>query len=176
MKTFILLAFFIAHSHASSKIDNIIKDDSTLRLNRIEEIQANLKSATKELSQFQQDLKIATKSQKQRKVFVIIRNTAAVSAALTLALTATIYAKTIPASSEGAIYGLIGVYGGSILTAGSALIAGGAEIGVYLNKNDAENLGLKIKELQKNLSIKESALKNEVNILCKEDPRHILCY
>ena len=176
MKSLILMALLISSSFASTRVENILDEDSSTRLSHIEELQQNLSNAKRDLNDFEKALSAASKVESREKIFVTIRNVAGVSAALSLLATSALFYKAKIVRSEGSLYTLLMAYGGTMITGGTALVATGAEVGVYFSKNETKNLREKIKDLQSVLTSKQNELKTEVNLLCKEEPRHKLCY
>lgn len=173
MKILILIALLMSNAFANGRVDGLINEDANARLTRIEEIQTNLNTAKKDLDSFEKSLLAASKTESREKVFVVIRNTAGITAAISLAITGKLlYAP----KTSGSLYNLLLAYGGAAVTGGAALVAAGAEVGVYFSKNEAKSLRQKITELQSVLVSKQKELKTEVKILCKDDPRHKLCY
>ncbi len=176
MKILFLSFFLISNCFASSRVDNLINDETKSRFIAIEEIQSQLADSKKEILSIENQLNAASKKEGHRKTFVTIRNVAALSAAISLVITGSISIKARSVVDEGAMYNHIAAFLGAVFTGGTALIATGAEVGVYLSKNDAEELKIKFMDLKKSIVIKENALVSEITILCKEDPRNRLCY
>jgi hypothetical protein len=176
MKILFLSLFLISNCIAGSRVDNLVIDDSNIRLIAIEEIQSQLVDSKKEILSIENQLNAASKKEGHRKIFVTIRNVAALTAAISLVITGTISIKARSIVDEGAIYNHIATFLGAIFTGGTVLVAAGAEVGVYLSKNEAKELKIKFMELKKSLVNKENALTSEIKILCKEDPRNRLCY
>ena len=176
MKGLILIALLISNAFANGRVDNIINEDANARLTRIEVTQVNLSNAKKDLDSFEKSLLPASKTENRERVFVTIRNTAGIAAAISFALTGTFFYKARVAKSEGGLYNLLLAYGGVTVTGATALVAAGGEVGVYFSKNEAESLREKVKELQNVLILNQNELKTEVKLLCKDDPRHKLCY
>jgi hypothetical protein len=177
MKHIILMTLLlVSNVFAESRVEKVAVEDITVRLNSIQDIQLKLKIAHKDLDVFEKSLIAAAKTEKREKVFVIIRNTAAIAAAVSFTITGSLFYKVGAGASEGGLYQLLAAYGGAAITGGVAVVAVGAEVGVYFSQNEAKSLREAIGHLKQTLITKQNELKNEVNLLCKEDPRHKLCY
>jgi hypothetical protein len=176
MKFLIVTALLITNLYANTRVDGVISEDAMTRLNTIENLRQNLNASNVELKSFEKKLEAASKVASREKVFVVIRNTALVAAAISLAATGSLLYNVAVAKSEGSLYSLLAAYGTGAIAGGTAVVAAGAEVGVYFSKNEASSLGKQIKELQGMISSKQKDLSLEVNLLCKDEPRHKLCY
>jgi hypothetical protein len=175
MKTIIVIALLISNAFASSRVETLLHEDASTRLTHIEEIQNSMLSASLVLVGFEKALESSEKIENCEKIFVKIRNVAAVTSAISLAITGRLILKKGP-PSEGRLYNLLLAYGGVAVTGVTGVVATGGELGVYFSKNDAKELRIKINDLQTKLHAKNIELNAEIKLLCKDDPRHKLCY
>ncbi len=175
MKILFLSLLLISNCFASSKIDSLVSEDTLNRLNTIENLQKSLDISTKEIIEFEKSLLKAEKVAGREKVFVIIRNTMGVAAAGSFALSGTLLLKR-GGGSEGSLYNILFGQAMAVVGAGATVVAIGSEVGVYFSKNEAKSLLIKTKELKLKIKNQETSLKTEIAFLCKDDPRHQLCY
>lgn len=175
MKILLLSLLLISNCFASSKIDSLVSEDTLNRLNTIENLQKSLDISTKEIIEFEKSLLKAKKVAGREKVFVIIRNTMGVAAAGSFALSGTLLLNR-GGGSEGSLYNILFGQAMAVVGAGATVVAIGSEVGVYFSKNEAKSLLIKTKELKLKIKNQETSLKTEIGILCKDDPRHQLCY
>lgn len=183
------LVFTLSHSaFATSRVNGLVSQDAKSRLDKIEQISSVLHDLELNQKSLQKDLKTALAKENERKVYV---NVAAISgniASLTvLGTTGVVVMQGAAAFISVFTSGLLGgqlyepnlkkkiIIGGSVAAVG-LVVASGALVGVYVNRNDANKI---LEELPKvHLKIVETQLElsKEVLQLCKAEPTHKLCY
>ena len=183
------LVFTLSNSaFATSRVNGLVSQDAKGRLDKIDQISSVLNDLELNQKSLQKDLKAALVKEDQRKIYV---NGATISTNI-MALTA-LGTTGIVVAEGGAAFisvftsGLFGgqlyepnikkklIIGGSVAAVG-LVVASGALVGVYVNRNDANKI---LEELPKvHLKIVETqlALSKEVLQLCKAEPTHKLCY
>lgn len=176
MKIFIIAMLIISNAFAASRVEEVMTEDTMKRLSAIQSLQSEIQNTKNALSKLDEDLQNAENTESREKVFIMIRNSGAVLTAASLFATTRFFYKAKLAKSEGGLYNLIIAYAGTAITAGTAVVLGVGQVGMYLSKNEANNLRNKIQELNNLVTVKENDLKNEIQLLCKDDQRHQVCY
>lgn len=164
MKIFIIAILLMSSAFAKTRVESVSSEDISDRLSKIEELQGYLSLAKKDLVGIEQTLAKASAQEKNEKTFVIIRDIAAATAALSFY------------NTVGAIKLPIDPWTLLMTGIGASTVTVGAEVGVLLSKNEAKSLREKTKELKDRINSRQTELQTEVKILCKEEPRHKLCY
>ncbi len=183
--TIALVLSFSTAAFSSNRVNESIASTSEERLTKIVELQNNLVKGRKEIANFETELSKVQKSSENHKSYVSIRNTSAiVLAASTIAIGASMLIQSkrmgiyklsgrLPNPTDAeeafAIIGLIGI-------PASALFVAGSEVGVLLTKDEATQLISNLNELKKSLENQSKEFVKELDLLCKADPRHEVCY
>lgn len=185
---FIILSTLMAISttaFSKSRVEDIMISSSQDRLEKIVEIEQALVKGKKELSELEVSLNNAKVGNGKHELYI---KKAELAGLVTLASIGMLYAisrvgneriaKAMltnsfshPSESENVItvLGLLGLGGGGIASAVT-----GAE--VCFSFDEVNTLKKDIQALNLNIDRKKSELKTEIKLLCKDDPRHELCY
>ena len=160
----------------SSRVNEILINDSYDRLQTIAKLEAQLTSQEQVLSDMEVSLgKEIDIAAKQNTAKVILKE-AVVETAITAGLLFVL--RKPPGSDTGIVHKikvkLAYIGGGLMITTPVTAIVGG--IKYALNMNDAEELIVKVGEAKINIQKTRKMLTKETVQLCKAEPRHKLCY
>lgn len=147
----------------SSRIDDLISNDRDERIKKINEITIELNLKLEELARFKNELQIAMeRSQNSGYTEVMIRNTAAIVAAVGLI-------STILYQSKGINPSKIILSGGYALSTLASVISYFQNRAIVLRSEEIARLQMSVSDLEKRVVLEKGNLAREIRLLCLSD-------
>lgn len=165
MITILILAIVIAGQSllASERIDAMINEDAMTTLQEIANKKNEIQETKDSLEKMQKSLKAAKNGQQ---TYIKIRNIAGTLAIVAIAIGA--YKTSFPSGLK--------FTGLKLMFSSYIAVTGLGQGMIKLNQGDIENLSREIIMSLIKISKLEKGINRQVKVLCKEDPRHELCY